>query len=292
MMCIIILKRRVKVINFKLSNIAQLEMQVHVQLLCVLGLVGYASSLRMMMSLGEVHKSLFGKVDTQLKLKLTPYASERNVWTEGAFSGTCEWYEEKMGGKLTGVSKNTLKGPNFESVTLNCWMGPAYSVPHMLLKLTQAGSDVSLSADYVVRGSTPIGTDQTVIDNFYGKEVNDWYDKAASNGVLLPPPSSFSGRLLQSPIALNVGKLSLETATATASEHVERWLQWIADKEGKGKQVEARSRGAFNGRDDKLRQYAYRAVVSEMTLLLGSAGASIGAAANGPIAEAYVGGGS
>lgn len=88
----------------------------------------------------------------------------------------------------------------------------------------------------------PVGTDQNMLDNFYGKDVIDWYDKSAAKGVVLPPPASFSGRLLQSPVALNVGKLTLDGASSIASEHVDRWLAWIADKEGKGKQVRNCSR--------------------------------------------------
>lgn len=105
------------------------------------------------MSLSDSQSALFSKVDTALKLKLTSYGADRNAWTEGSFSGSCERHEEKLGGKLTGVSKNTLKGPEgLESVTLNCWMAPAYSIPHMLLTMSCAGSEFSVSADYVIRG--------------------------------------------------------------------------------------------------------------------------------------------
>ena len=60
------------------------------------------------MGLQQVQSTLFAKVDSALKLKLTTYAQERNKWKEGAYSGSCEWWEEKLGGKLTGVSKNVI----------------------------------------------------------------------------------------------------------------------------------------------------------------------------------------
>lgn len=143
-------------------------------------------------------------------------------------------------------------------------------------------------------GPTPIGTDQTMLDNFYCKEVIDWYDKSAALGLVLPPPTSFFGRLLQSPVALNVGKLTADNAATIAKSHIDRWIGWVVDKEGKGKQIDARARGGMNGRDDKLRQFAFRASVADYSNILGNAaaGKDVGAAATGPIAEAYVGGGS
>jgi len=253
-----------------------------------------ANTKKINMGLSDTHKSLFSKIDGSLKLKLTSYASDCNSWKEGKYSGSCEWWEEKMGGKLTGVSKNTIIGEDgLEVYTINCWMGPAYSIPHMLLTFSSTGSDYSVYADYVTRGPTPIGTDQNMIDNFYGQDVTNWYDKSASKGKVLPPPVSFSARLLQSPIALSVSNLSLQDMESIATEHLDRWLSWIADKEGKGKQVESRSRGGMNSRDDKLRQYAYKSSVSYYSKLLGSAVSQrLGAAATGPISEAYVGGGS
>ena len=63
--------------------------------------------------------------------------------------------------------------------------------------------------------------------------------------------------------------------------------------------MEARQRGAINTRDDKIRQFIYRATVSEYAGLFAKAGVSdpdlvsrLGAASTGPISEAYVGGGS
>jgi len=41
--------------------------------------------------------------------------------------------------------------------------------------------------------------------------------------------------------------------------HVTRWLTWLKE----AKAVEARQRGAINTRDDKQRQFFYRAAVTE-----------------------------
>ena len=59
------------------------------------------------------------------------------------------------------------------------------------------------------------------------------------------------------------------------------------------KPVEARQRGAINTRDDKQRQFYYRSAVAESVAKLGpKMGQTIGACSTGPVAEAYVGGGS
>ena len=45
-----------------------------------------------------------------------------------------EWWDEKKGSKLTGVSKNLILGPNgISSNVLNVWMGPGYMIPHLLV---------------------------------------------------------------------------------------------------------------------------------------------------------------
>lgn len=79
-----------------------------------------------------------------------------------------------------------------------------------------------------------------MIDTFYNKEVISWYDSAMNlpNAKSLPAPSSFSGRLLRSPVSLAVGGLSLDDASAVAEQHVKRWLAFIAD----GKPTEARQK--------------------------------------------------
>ena len=245
-----------------------------------------------MSELSELHGSLFNKMDEHFKLKRTDYMPEYYSWTENDYSGSCEWHEEKMGGKLTGISKNAImKNEAYECVTLNGWMGPAYSVPHLCLTIEKSGDDLSVNADLVVRGAVPIGTGDYV-DRFYGPDVISWYDKSADLGEVLAPPKSFSARLLRSPVALSVGKLTMNSVTQITNEIVDKWLGWIADKDGVGAQIDSRQRGAMNSRDDKQRQYAYRAAVDMFTEKLGSGGNDVAAAFTGPIAEAYVGGGS
>ena len=67
-----------------------------------------------------------------------------------------------------------------------------------------------------------------------------------------------------------------------------RWLAWVAD----GRETEARQRGGINGRDDKLRQFAFRAALHDATDKFGPDEAlAVAAGMTGPVAEAYVGGG-
>ena len=245
-----------------------------------------------MSELRDLQDSLFIKMDEQFNLKRTEYMPECHSWKEKDYSGSCEWYEEKMGSKLTGISKNSIqKGDEYESVTLNGWMGPAYCVPHLCLSIEKSEGDLSVKADLIVRGTVPIGTGDYV-DRFYGPDVISWYDTSAALGEVLAPPKSFSARLLQSPVALSVGKLSMDSATQIADELVDKWLKWITDKEGVGAPIDSRQRGAMNSRDDKQRQYAYRSALDALTGMLGGGGKDIAAAFTGPIAEAYVGGGS
>jgi hypothetical protein len=94
---------------------------------------------------------------------------------------------------------------------------------------------------------------------------------------------------LKSPVALAIEGISFNDATLLANEFADIWINWVKD----AKQIEARQRGAMNSRDDKLRQFAYRAAVAESSKLFGSDfGKRLGAGITGPIAEAYVGGGS
>lgn len=74
-----------------------------------------------------------------------------------------------------------------------------------------------------------------------------------------------------------------------AIRHTDRWLDWVAN----AKAVEARQRGAINVRDDKLRQFAFRAHLDAWVGKVGPETArKLAAGFTGPLAEAYVGGGS
>ena len=246
--------------------------------------------------LNAVHTKLFNNVKDTLGLKPTDFASKYDAadFRKDGFEGTCEWWDEAKGSKLTGVSFNTIRNPStgMEWLTLNCWMGPAYSCPHMLLSI---GRDPSFSgscirADYLPRGPIPLGSDQTAMDMYFGKDVVQWYDRAvkASNSNFLPPLSSFYGRLLRSPVELAVHGLDDASVADIAMEHVERWISFVLEAQ----QNEARSRGAINTRDDKQRMFAYRAELHDATSWVGADfGTSLAAARTGPVAEAYVGGG-
>jgi hypothetical protein len=70
---------------------------------------------------------------------------------------------------------------------------------------------------------------------------------------------------------------------------VNRFLSWVE----KAQPIMARTRGSFNLRDDKLRQYYFKGEVAKNMARLGNdLGVKVGAANTGPTAEAYVGGGS
>lgn len=94
---------------------------------------------------------------------------------------------------------------------------------------------------------------------------------------------------------LHVGGLSLAGLERFTELHFQTWLDFVKN----ANPVEARQRGAINTRDDKLRQFVYRATVSEYSNLFASYDLSndalclrLGAASTGPISEPYVGGGS
>lgn len=255
-------------------------------------IVGLA--LQQALALESIHSSLLGKIKSSLSLKLTDFATKYDAdsFSANGYSGTCEWWDETKGARLTGVSANTLLGPDgFSSYQINAWMGPAYNCPHLLLTL---GTDsrhkgMSIRADYVARGPTPLGSDQTILDLYYNRDVAAWYDEASARGCeVLAPRSTLSARLLRSPFELAIAGLDKRDGEAIASEHVDRWISFVQE----ASQNEPRQRGAMNTRDDKQRQYAYLAEVAECVAIVGADfGPKLGAARTGPVAEAYVGGG-
>ena len=208
------------------------------------------------------------------------------------WKGTTEWCDEVKGSKLTGVSSNVLTSAAGDaSCQLNAWMGPKFFVPHLLLTIGENNNGkYCVQADYVPRGPNAFGSDDSYVGNYFGNEVLAWYENAYSfdGSTALPPSKSFGARMLRSPVLVAVGGLSLSDATSVAETHVKRWLQWVSE----GKESEARQRGALNGRDDKLRQFAFRAAFAEATEKFGADLArDVAAGMTGPVAEAYVGGG-
>lgn len=189
-------------------------------------------------------------------------------------------------------------GPKGDTFTLNAWVGPGLPVPHMLLTFgtNPAYEGFCVTADYLNRGPNPIGSDANYISSFYPDNVISSYDSimALPRVVSLPPPISFSGRLLRSPLQVSCAGLTLDQLISLTTMHVSTWLASL----GTAEPVQARSKGSFNSRDDKLRQYAYRANLADYRALLAESTdgmkvlGSLAAASTGPISEAYVGGGS
>jgi hypothetical protein len=178
-------------------------------------------------------------------------------------------------------------------------MGPSYDVPHMLLTFgvaastsdDSAGPTYHVTADYVPRGPTVLGGDPQYLDRYYGDAgVQASWHTAHQSGVPLSPPPEFELRLLASPVRLSVtGVRSSEVAEALVRNHAERFLGWIRE----AAPVPPRSRGSYNLRDDKLRQFFYRGQMRKQVQALGEElGSRVAAANTGPTAEAYVGGGS
>lgn len=251
----------------------------------------------MHMSLKPTYDTLSAKVVEKLGLKETDFTEtfEGKTWTcptTGA-TGTAEWMDEESPKFLTGVTLATRQEGTDEQLTLNVWMGPSYDVPHMLLTFgEQAGSGkYAVTADYVTRGDTPIGSDPRYIENYYGEDVlSAWSSAYALEGVSeLPSPSSFDTRLLHSPVRVSLGGLEKADAESFVTAHADRFLGWLDEAEP----IPARSRGSMNLRDDKLRQYFFRGEVqTAMAAFGGDLGLTVGAVNTGPTAEAYVGGGS
>lgn len=251
-----------------------------------------SSSKRMYMlsDISSLHDTLFNKLKDKYVLKETFFAEDNGAkeWKNLQSSGKCGWWDEKLGGKLTGVSNYVYTTSSMSSYNLNVWMGPGYLVPHLLLKINDNAGIISITCDYVPRGSFPLGSDQTYVDTYYGKDSIAIYDSnMALSGVKpLPPSKSFSSRILNSPIYTSITGLTSDSASIIATKHIDLWLQWMETAE----KVDARQRGAINTRDDKLRQYAFRSNLAEVSTFVNKQFAtSLAAAHTGPIAEAYVG---
>lgn len=232
------------------------------------------------------------EISAFLDLKQTDYCETMGAsFSTGDLMATCAWFDEKTGSKLTGMSWNTINKGDESTSFLNGWMGPMSFVPHMMLSVGVNDEGHCLEADYVPRGQVAFGSDSMYCETYFDNpEVSAWYAEAASKGKHMAPSESFSGRLLRSPIYIRVGCLSEGDAAALARAHASRWCQWIKD----AKPSEARQRGGLNVRDDKLRQYAFRANLVYAKSLTDSEkdARALAAGLTGPLAEAYIGGGS
>lgn len=240
----------------------------------------------------NLQDNLYKRLDEKLALKEMGFSEQTKSWKVGEWEGTCLWFEEAKGSKLTGVSKHSHSSlSGISSVTLNVWGGPNQLVPNLLISLSSDDkAGVCIDCDFLQRGPTPLGSDFTYLETYYGKETIEWYDRSVSlpGAIVNAPPPSFHRRLIRSPVALSLKGLSMKDAEVVAESAVSMWLAWLASAQP----VEARQKGAINGRDDKLRMFAYRAALFDAIKMVGNEfGPSLAAGQTGPVAEAYVGGG-
>lgn len=241
----------------------------------------------------DITTAAYNKVQALLDVKATDFTAKYGTqeWAKGDFKGSAVWCDEMRGGKLTGVSKYYMEGKGQQLASLQVWLGPGYTVPNLMVTLLSKASGVcNVKLDYMARGSGPLGSDATYLDTYYGKESIAFYDKYSAMAKPSPLTPSFSGRLIRSPLSLELEDVAIDTVEAMVAEHTDRWCSFMAD----AKQVESRLRGAINTRDDKLRQFAYSALVKEAALFTGADATfcgDLGASHCGPVAEAYVGGG-
>jgi len=248
-------------------------------------------------SMKGTYDEISAKVTQQLGLQATDFSQtfQAQTWSDPntGVSGTAEWMSEISPKFLTGASLCSRVGGNSgEEFTVNIWMGPSYDVPNMLLTFGQRPDGTyAVTADYVIRGATPIGSDPQMMEAYYVPTTIDAWNRAFSSPGACPlgPPLSFDTRLLDSPGKISVCNIGLADADAVVKGHVDTFLGWL---EG-AQQVPARSRGSFNLRDDKLRQFFYKGQLSKSIAEFGPELGPVVAAVNtGPTAEAYVGGGS
>jgi len=250
------------------------------------------------MALEPTFDTLFSKVTEKFGLQVTDFAEtfDGQNWQcpKTGNSGTADWYSESSPQYLTGVSKSTVWTSGIgDSYTINIWMGPSYDVPNLLLSFGDAPDGTFfVDADYVPRGADPLGSNVAYMDKYYGEDVTSAWDNSVglTGAEFIPPSSGFHTRLLSSPARIHVkGLKRADDAAEVATAHVERFFGWINDAQT----VPARLRGSYNMRDDKLRQFFYRGeMVKNIDLYGDELGSMIAAVNTGPVAEAYVGGGS
>mmetsp|Transcript_17024 Transcript_17024/g.34098 ORF Transcript_17024/g.34098 Transcript_17024/m.34098 type:complete len:262 (-) Transcript_17024:34-819(-) len=231
----------------------------------------------------DLHASLLSSVSSQIPLTPTDYTSVVGSHPRGSAT----WHAESSPQFLTGVSSYVCDG----AVGLDCWMGPSYDVPNCLLTVAECeGGSFEVRADLVARGADPLGSNPQILEKYYNPHLA-WRDEAMAmpGAKALPPLGSFNRRLIDSPMKLEIGGLDFDSAKSLAEGHLSFWLGAVADAQ----QVAARLRGGFNLRDDKIRQFYYRGLAEEFTAMYGEdEGRLIASLHTGPVAEAYVGGGS
>lgn len=240
------------------------------------------------------------QLNNEFSLKMTAY-SEPSWTTELGATGSSDWWDETKGSKFTGVSKYSYSLPNHSSSveSLSIWMGPSLLTPHMTMSIEEIGQSgrCNVMMDYIPRGGQPLGSES----NFFTKYYNDlellnsyaqYHLPSHSTGRVPYAHNSIFGRMIQSPMMVSISGVSVADAAQMTSQHLQRFIQWV----NAAALVEPRQRAVVNTRDDKLRQFAFQANLQAVA----DAGITcdmdmarmIAASWTGPIAEAYIGGGS
>jgi len=249
---------------------------------------------QLQMSLRPVYDEMTASVSSQFGLQRTDFTDTYNAatWQAASAQGTADWLAEASPQYLTGVSFCTRMNQNFpkEELMINIWMGPSYDTPHCLLTFgEEADGKYYVKADYVPRGATVLGSDPQYLEQYYSADVQETWKQAQNSGYHLPPTLEFESRMLDSPVRINNGGMAQDQAANIIRTHINRFQSWVSSAQP----VPARSRGSFNLRDDKLRQYYFRGQMGCQIRELGDGiGQTVAAVNTGPTAEAYVGGGS
>ena len=251
----------------------------------------------------KLSSTLFSTIQSNIELKETDFTNVKemnefklkNVDNSAEYEGKSSWFDETKGSKLTGISKYFYHSKEDSNYGIHGWLGPGLAVPHMILNLGHCGSETDgnywIETDYIPRGPFPFGSDPSYLELYYKHEMNSNSLPTYRTSKFHSKPSklNFYSRILQSPAYFSATSLSLQNINDISTQHVDRWIKWL----GESKPLEARQKAGFNSRDDKLRQFAFTSSLYEYSLKFGPGpGKSIAAAFTGPIAEAYIGGGS
>ena len=239
--------------------------QVCLLLLLVAEIQGFTTSIRSAAGLDALETSVFETLSTSLILKVREE-------TDDPLS--CVWLDEENPKFLTGLARYTT---NDNVKHINVWMGPSYDCPHLIWSAwAEEGKETfAIDVDYVVRGPTPIGGDPQMFEKYYSSGTNDF------DGIEYAPIESIARKVLVSPIRTARSALTLPQLTEITKIFSSRWLEFVSAADV----VPGRSRGAMNNRDDKQRQFFYKHLANSYS-------EEVGRLASGPLAEAYVGGGS
>lgn len=248
-------------------------------------------------SLKETYDELRTSISNKFDLQTTDFTEtyECQTWSKGDTKGTADWLQEASPQFLTGASFYTKSNSQFssEEYTINIWMGPSYDVPNMLLTFGEvAPNNYFVTSDFVVRGSVPFGSDPQYVEKYYSSSVTQAWKSAYSNPDVVPMHSELStleSRILFSPARISVSNLNQEVSIDMINTHVSTFLSFLDTAQP----IAARLRGSFNLRDDKLRQFYFSGELVKNQHEFGEdLGRNIAASNTGPLAEAYVGGGS